>query len=110
MLGPYRGAAIKLDADDTVTIGLAIGEGLETCAAARQLGIRPVWALGSSGTVQTLSVLTGVESLTILAENDAASAKSVEACAQSWHSAGREVLINRPTRGSDLNDAIRGAG
>jgi hypothetical protein len=26
-----------------------------------------------------------------------------------WHSAGREVLINRSTCGKDLNDAVRGA-
>ena len=39
MLGPVKGAAIKLDPDEAVTISLAIGEGTETCLAARQLGI-----------------------------------------------------------------------
>jgi putative DNA primase/helicase len=111
MLGGCRGAAIKMDADDTVTSGLAIGEGLETCAAARQFGIRPVWALGSSGAIRTLSMLAGIECLTILAEQDVSSAAAVQACAQRWHEAGREVLINRPTLGNDLADAIaiRGA-
>jgi hypothetical protein len=109
MLGVAAGAAIKLDADEGVTHGLAVGEGVETCLSARQLEIRPVWALGSTSNIATFPVLSGVACLTILAENDDASAKAVQACAERWHAAGREVLINRPTRGKDLNDAIRGA-
>jgi hypothetical protein len=46
MLGPVKGAAIKLDGNAEVTMGLAIGEGIETCQAARQIGFRPCWALG----------------------------------------------------------------
>jgi putative DNA primase/helicase len=109
MLGIVAGAAVKLDADDAVTHGLAAGEGVETCVAARQLGIRPVWALGSTSNIAALPVLSGVACLTILAENDDASAKAIRACGERWHAAGREVMINRPTRGNDLNDAIRGA-
>src|SRR5208282_492987 len=37
-LGPVRGCAVKLDANDTVLGGLCIGEGVETGLAARQLG------------------------------------------------------------------------
>ena len=37
-LGPVAGAAIKLDADEDVLGGLHIGEGIETCLAARMLG------------------------------------------------------------------------
>jgi hypothetical protein len=33
----------------------------------------------------------------------------VETCAKRMHEAGREVFINRPIDGKDLNDAIRGA-
>jgi putative DNA primase/helicase len=107
MLGPVAGAAIKLDADDTVTHGLAIGEGLETAMTARQLGMRPVWALGSAGAIAALSPLAGIQSLTILAEHDDANAKATHACAQRWHVAGHEVLINRPIGGKDLNDSWR---
>ena len=53
MLGPVRGAAIKLDGDAEVAEGLHIGEGLETCMAARALGFKPVWAVGSAGGIQT---------------------------------------------------------
>ena len=110
-LGPVGGAAIKLDADENVLGGLNIGEGAETCQAARQLGLRPAWALGSAGAVAAFPVLSGVECLTLLAENDEASRHAVEACARRWHDAGREVLIDRALLGKDLNDALalRGA-
>lgn len=106
-LGPVGGAAIKIDADDEVTSGLHIGEGVETCMAAHQLGLRPCWALGSAGAIAAFPVLRGVEALTILAEHDDASARAVDACAARWHAAGRGVLINEPIGGKDLNDAIR---
>jgi putative DNA primase/helicase len=106
-LGPVGGASIKLDADADVTNGLHIGEGVETCMAARQLGLKPTWALGSKGAIGSLPVLSGVECLTILSEPDAE--REIDACAMRWHAAGREVLINRPIGGKDLNDAIRRA-
>ncbi len=107
-LGPVGGAAFKLDADQNVLAGLHIGEGVETCMAARQLGLSPTWALGSAGAIAGFPVLGGIECLTILAERDEASARAVEACARRWHETGREVLINRSVGGKDLNDALRG--
>ena len=70
MLGRARGAAVKLDPDDAVTLGLVVGEGIETCLAARQLGYRPCWALGSAQAIAKLPVLGGIEGLTMLGEND----------------------------------------
>ena len=46
--GSAKCAAIKLDADENVTEGLHIGEGVETCIAAMLAGYRPTWALGSA--------------------------------------------------------------
>lgn len=109
MLGQASGAAIKLDADDAVTMGLAIGEGIESCLAARQLGFQPVWALASAGAVAAFPVLSGVEALTMLGENDTSSDKAMGQCAQRWHAAGKEITIVTPNFGSDLNDALRGA-
>jgi putative DNA primase/helicase len=106
-LGPVRRAAVKLDPDEEVLDGLHIGEGVETCLAARQLGLRPTWALGSKGAVGGFPILAGIGSLTILAEPDAE--KEIEAVAMRWHAAGREVLINRPLEGKDLNDALKGS-
>jgi hypothetical protein len=107
-LGPVGGAAIKIDADDAVTNGLHIAEGVETALAARQLGPKPTWALGSAGAIAAFPVLGGVKCLTLLKEHDDASERAVEACASRWHAAGLEVLINEPIGGKDLNDAIKG--
>jgi putative DNA primase/helicase len=108
-LGPVGGAAVMLDPFDAVTNSLHLAEGVETSMAARQLGLRPVWALGSAGAIAAFPVLSGIECLTLLVEHDDASAKAVRACGARWHAAGREVLINRPIGGKDLNDALRAA-
>jgi hypothetical protein len=107
--GPVGGAAIMIDPFDAVTTGLHIGEGIETCLAARSLGLRPTWALGSAGAIAVFPILAGVECLTLLAEHDDASARAVNVCAARWHGAAREVFINRPIGGKDLNDALRGS-
>ena len=107
MQGVAGGSAVKLDADDAVTSGLAIGEGVETVLAARQLGFQPVWALASAGAIKAFPVLGGIEALTLLAENDPASDRAISQCAERWHAAGREVTVVTPNFGSDLNDAIR---
>jgi hypothetical protein len=107
MLGRARGAAIKLDDDASVTLGLTIGEGLETCLAAWLAGFRPVWALGSASSIARFPVLPGVEAITILGEIDDSGANrlATEQCAARWHEAGREVLVVSPLIGKDLNDA-----
>ena len=46
MLAPVAGCAIKLDADENVSHGLGIAEGLETALKVRATGWRPVWFLG----------------------------------------------------------------
>jgi hypothetical protein len=108
-LGPALDTAIKLDADEDVTMGLVIGEGIETSLAARQwLGLRPVWALGDAGAISTFPVLPCIQGLTILAEADEAGRRAVEACGSRWHDADREVIVVRPRSGSDINDAISG--
>jgi hypothetical protein len=110
MLGDATEAAIKLDADELVAGGLAIGEGIETVLAARQLGFKPAWAMGSVATMGTFPVLAGIEALTLLAEDDkkGANKKAVQACGTRWHEAGREVFEVFPKAGGDMNDAIKG--
>jgi putative DNA primase/helicase len=103
-LGAAAGAAIKLDADEDVTNGLHICEGVETGIAGRMRDLRPMWALGSKGAIETFPVLGGIDCLTILAEPDAEAA--VEKCARRWYEAGREVIINRSKIGKDLADAV----
>jgi hypothetical protein len=109
MLGRARCAAIKLDADEGVTLGLHIGEGLETCIAARLAGFRPVWALGSASGIAAFPVLAGVEAITVLGEvNDGgANHRAAQACAARWTKAGQEAFIVAPLSGDDLNDVWR---
>jgi hypothetical protein len=64
MLGRSKGAAIKLDAHEEVTLGLHIGEGIETTMAGREFGFAPAWAVGSSGGVADFPVIAGLEALT----------------------------------------------
>jgi putative DNA primase/helicase len=105
MLGIVLRAAIKLDplGGDTLTIG----EGVETGMAARQLGFRPTWALGSVGAISFLPVIDGVKQLTILGESGEASARAIRLCGTRWRKAGRRVRVVMPNEGfSDINDAL----
>jgi phage/plasmid primase-like uncharacterized protein len=108
MLGRVGGCAVKLDADQNVEHGLAVGEGIETMVAARMRGFRPAWALGSSGTLKNFPVLNGAESLTIIVDNDEpdgrqAGQEAAAECSQRWTAAGREV----PRRqGADMADLV----
>ena len=109
MLGPVSGAAIKIDADQQVERGLTIGEGFETGLAGRELGFRPVWALGSAGAIAAFPVISGVDALTILAETDdsGANERAARACGNRWASADREVILATPRVAGDMNDALR---
>lgn len=112
MLGIAAGAAIMLDPCETVSLGLTTGEGIETCLSARQLGIRPVWALGSSDAIRTFPVLPGIEGLTILGEtgDGGANARATQEVGTRWHRAGRTVEVVMPRVGEDLNAALRAGG
>jgi putative DNA primase/helicase len=69
-LGAIAGGAIKLDDDADVTMGLVVGEGVETCLTARQrYDLAPVWSAVTSGGVASFPVLPGLEGLTLLREN-----------------------------------------
>jgi hypothetical protein len=104
MLGPVNGSAVKLD---PVGSSLAIGEGVETCLAARQLGLRPVWALGSSGAIKTFLPVAGVDELMIIGENDnnGSNRNAADECERSWKP--RTVLLVAPPQEfKDFNDLI----
>jgi putative DNA primase/helicase len=104
MLGVVDRAAIKLD---PVGEKLAVGEGLETAMAARQLGYGPVWGLGSVGGISFFPVVDGVNLLIILGEQGAASTRAIKMCGTRWRKAGRRVRIVMPkAQFSDLNDVL----
>jgi hypothetical protein len=111
-LGPKSRAAIKLSADEDVTLGLTVGEGLETVLSAMQLGFGPAWALGDAGNVRTFPILSGIECLTIIVDNDESGTgqRAALECSSRWTSAGREVFRIIPDRcGEDINDVVRRA-
>jgi hypothetical protein len=86
---------------------LVIGEGIETCMAARQLGVSgAVWALGSVGAITFFPVLPNISRLTVLAETGEASDKAIRICRLRWSHAGRRTRTARSTVGSDFNDAL----
>jgi hypothetical protein len=104
MLGIVHRAAIKLDPQGE---RLAIGEGLESCMAARELECGPAWALGSVGAISFFPVIDGVRQLVVLGEQGAASERAIKICGTRWRKAGRRVRIVMPDIGfSDLNDVL----
>jgi putative DNA primase/helicase len=104
MLGIVHRAAVKLD---TAGERLAIGEGVETCMAARQLGYAPAWALGSTGTISFFPIIESIKQLMILGERGSASARVIQICGTRWRKAGRRVRVIMPdTCFSDLNDVL----
>jgi putative DNA primase/helicase len=105
MLGCVRGAAVKLD---PVGATLHVGEGVETCLAARQLGHAPAWALGSAGAIAHFPLISGVACLRLLGERDDANARAIRQCGDHWYTAGRRVQIGLPDdeRDKDFNDQV----
>jgi putative DNA primase/helicase len=104
MLGLVRRAAVQLGA--SADGKLAIGEGVETCLAAMQLGVGPAWALGNVGAISFFPVLDGISQLAILGEAGDASARAIKICGRRWRRASRRVFVSRSTVGSDHNDCI----
>jgi putative DNA primase/helicase len=104
MRGITGGSAIKLD---PIGPELAIGEGIETCLAWRELyGLAPAWAMGSEGGITRFPVLDGVEHLIILMDNDQAGRKAAIAAGERWEKAGRRVTVTIPKSGEDFNKEL----
>jgi hypothetical protein len=107
MLGIVQRAAVKLG---PVGDRLAIGEGVETCMAAQQLGHVPAWAVGSVGAISFFPLVDDVRELTILAEAGNASVRAIQICGRRWRRGGRRVFVSRSTVGSDHNDFLMRRG
>jgi putative DNA primase/helicase len=106
-----KGVAIKIDLIAPSTRRLHVAEGFETALAARQIGLFPVWAIGSAGGIKFFDVIAGIEELIILGENDnGASADAAKRCIARWEAAGKVATVIRPKdeRFNDFNDMIMG--
>jgi putative DNA primase/helicase len=108
MLGPVDGCAIKLSPDEHISSTLGIAEGLETALSVMAAGWRPVWAVGSAGSIEKFPVLPDIEHLTIFADNDASGTgqRAADVCAARWRRAGGRADILTPREvGTDWADA-----
>lgn len=102
-LGPIRNAAVKLSADEDVSLGLGVCEGIETGLSILAAGWAPVWALGNAGAISRFPVLAGIEALSVFADNDESKTgiNAARTCAARWH----EAVIYLPKgTGSDWAD------
>lgn len=111
LLGGHRkaGAVCRLWADEDVTLGLGIAEGVETALSLAHAHA-PTWAAIDAGNLADFPVLAGVECLTIAADHDPAGIAAANACAARWAAAGREVFVVMPPEaGADINDVVRAA-
>ena len=88
---------IRLSEDADVLEGLHIAEGLETALAGMAIGLRPIWAAGSTALTAKFPVLPGIEVLTIIADHDAngAGERAARELEARWLDAGREVRLLR---------------
>jgi phage/plasmid primase-like uncharacterized protein len=112
-LGPTAGCVIRLWPDSVVETALVLGEGVETTLAAatriehRATLLQPAWAAGSAGNMANFPVLSGIEALTILVDNDAAGERAADQCRARWGAAGREVTLLKPNiADADFNDVV----
>jgi hypothetical protein len=92
-----------------------VGEGIETVAAAatrvehhdHHTLLQPAWSLIDSGNLRDFPVLAGIESLTILVDNDQSGGgqAAADVCTRRWLAAGRRVYQLIPNKvGTDFND------
>jgi hypothetical protein len=102
-----------LTPDEDVTSCLGVGEGIETTLSLRarhEFGPSPVWSLISSGGIEHLPVLSGIESLWIAVDHDPAGLKAAQVAAHRWRTSGREAFLITPSAPrADLNDLVTGA-
>jgi phage/plasmid primase-like uncharacterized protein len=102
-IGPAASCVIRLWPDDYVEQGLVIGEGVETTLAAASILykstlLQPAWATGSAPNMVKFPVLSGIDAITILVDNDAngAGERAAAECAHRWQEAGREAVRLMP--------------
>jgi putative DNA primase/helicase len=113
MLGSSRNAAMQLQPRGSV---LHIAEGLESALSVIAMDHAPVWAMGSSGAIERLEVIDGVDELVIWADHDPIDPRSgtrpgqkaADACTVRWAAARRNVTVFVPDKeGDDPADVWR---
>jgi hypothetical protein len=100
---------VRLSLDENVLKGLHLAEGLETALSAMSIGLRPLWATGSTSLLKAFPLLCGIEALSIIADHDVngAGEKAARELERRWRRAKCEVRIFRPDQIGDFNDVLR---
>ena len=103
---------IRLSEDADVLEGLHIAEGLETALAGMAIGLRPMWATGSTALMRSFPLLGGIEAISVVADNDAngAGERAAGEVASRWREAGKETRIIVREGIGDINDALAEGG
>ena len=96
---------IRLWPDQEVTLGLVVGEGVETCLAAALESLTPVWATISAGNLAAFPVLPGIEGMTILVDHDRPNPKTGK---RAGRDAALELIRRYTEAGFDPKRDIRG--
>lgn len=113
LLGGHRkaGGVVRLSADEEITVGLGIAEGIETALAVIASGWSPVWACVDAGNMSNLPVLGGIETLTVFADYDAAGLCAANKVFKRWIDAGRKSqIVTPPISGRDWADCTAECG
>ena len=100
---------VRLSADDEVTTGLFIAEGIETALTGMaNFGLRPMWSTGSSSLMAKFPALSGIETLNVVVDRDpnAAGERAAHEVEARWLAAGAQVNLLVPDGVGDLNDAL----
>jgi hypothetical protein len=106
-LGPTSGGAIKISPNCEVHSGLLIGEGVETVlSASKKLQFKPVWSLVSKNNLRDFPVLSGIECVTVIVDNDAAGKEAAAECTRRLVQAGVEVITAQTNLKKDFNDVL----
>src|ERR1700722_6747022 len=107
-LGPA--GIVRLSLDEDVLERLHTAEGLETALTGMSIGLRPMWATGSTAIMAKFPVLSGIKALTIIADHDAngAGERAAAEVASRCREAGKEARVWRPKSIGDLNDILIG--
>ena len=106
MLGPCRGGAVRLGTRCTV---LMVGEGIETCLAAKRATGQAAWAALSTSGLRALDLPRDVRDVIVLADGDDPGEAAAQDCTWRWKREGRRVRIARPPRSMDFNDLLLSA-
>ena len=107
--GVGRLGIIRLSPDDEVGTGLHGCEGIESALSAMIMGFCPMWASGSTSTMEDFPVLAGVECLTIIADNDRKTQDEI-ASRRQGRARRSPALGRRRPRGDDEDSENTGGG